>query len=352
MWLADGPRRAACFLRARQPKRRSGDTWSRAGKRRSSGPRPPSIITHTLLPPIADFLRDVEAHAKSLGPRLEIPADVLDGTPESLDAVDKALKKIPWAKRQVPDLVTPLVAYLGEVMRKGSGGQWIDPGSTMRKRQVPVYDPAELAAWQEARAVGQEAFTAALEKPGGCSSAAASEASRKAVEATGVPRPEPIRFDVIEELISGPREVPIYDPAEMVAHDVARRRMQPIAVAAADKAAAEAKARGASEREVKVVWSMARNAAFQEVDATPKPIRIEVRKNNEPIDHHAPRGALPALRQRLPPDGRAQQAHPAALLARGALRPARSQTEAGGLSPWSGSALPLTRAGKVDVLGP
>jgi hypothetical protein len=78
----------------------------------------------TLLPPIADFLRDVEAHAKSLGPRLRIPDVVLDGTPESLDAVDKALKRIPWAKRQVPDLVTPLVAYLGEVIRKGSGGKW------------------------------------------------------------------------------------------------------------------------------------------------------------------------------------------------------------------------------------
>jgi hypothetical protein len=78
----------------------------------------------TLLPPIDDFLRDVEVHAKSLGPRLKIPAEVLDFTPESLDGVDKALKKIPWAKRQVPDLVTPLVAYLGEVMRKGTGAQW------------------------------------------------------------------------------------------------------------------------------------------------------------------------------------------------------------------------------------
>jgi hypothetical protein len=78
----------------------------------------------TLLPPVADFLRDVAAHAKSLGPRLHIPDDVLDGTPESLDAVDKALKKIPWAQRQVPDLVTPLVAYLGEVIRKATGGTW------------------------------------------------------------------------------------------------------------------------------------------------------------------------------------------------------------------------------------
>jgi hypothetical protein len=35
----------------------------------------------TLLPPIDDFLRDVEAHAKSLGPRLRLPAEVLDWRP-------------------------------------------------------------------------------------------------------------------------------------------------------------------------------------------------------------------------------------------------------------------------------
>jgi hypothetical protein len=237
-----------------------------------------------LLPPIDDFLRDVEAHAKSLGPRLRIPDEVLDGTPESLDAVDKALKRIPWAKRQVPDLVTPLVAYLGEVIRKGTGGQWIKPSTTTRKRQVPVYDPAELAAWQEAGAVGQRAFTAAQEKLGGGSSPAMFEAYEKAVEATGVPEPKPIRFDVIEEFISSPKEVRIYDPVELMAHDAAKRRVQPIAIAAADKAAAEAKARGASAHDVKVAWSMARAAAFQDVDAAaPKPIRIDVREENEPM---------------------------------------------------------------------
>jgi hypothetical protein len=85
----------------------------------------PVDMTRTLLPPVADFLRDVEAHAKSLGKRIGVADEALDGTPQSLDAVDKALKKIPWAKRQVPDLVTPLVAYVGEVMRKASGGRWM-----------------------------------------------------------------------------------------------------------------------------------------------------------------------------------------------------------------------------------
>jgi hypothetical protein len=111
------PSRAA----AEEMKRQYDETARLTAEFFAKGPVDPSLA---LLPPVADFIRDVEAHAKSLGTRLSIPDDVLDGTPESLDAVDKALKRIPWAKRQVPDLVTPLVAYLGEVMRKGSGGTW------------------------------------------------------------------------------------------------------------------------------------------------------------------------------------------------------------------------------------
>jgi hypothetical protein len=95
--------------------------WRVANEEAAKGP---VDMTLTLLPPVADFIRDVEAHAKSLGPRIGVADEALDLTPESLDAIDKALKKIPWAKRQVPDLVTPLVAYVGEVMRKGSGGRW------------------------------------------------------------------------------------------------------------------------------------------------------------------------------------------------------------------------------------
>ncbi len=158
--------------------------WALGQGLRTKGP---VDVARTLLPPIDDFLRDVEALASSLGPRLRIPDELLDGTPESLDAVDEALKRIPWAKRQVPDLVTPLVAYLGEVMRRGSGGRW-------SKSQSPGHE-------------------------------------------------------------------------------------------------------------------------------------------NEPDDHHARRGALPAVRQRVPPDGRAQPTHPAALLARRALpAPAQADGVAGSLT--------------------
>jgi hypothetical protein len=85
----------------------------------------PIDYTLTHLPPVDEFIRDVEAHARALAPRLGIPDATLDGTLASLEAVDKALKRIPPHERLVADLVTPLVAYVGEVMRKASGGWWI-----------------------------------------------------------------------------------------------------------------------------------------------------------------------------------------------------------------------------------
>jgi hypothetical protein len=73
--------------------------WEREAAEQKAGRT--SDPVETLLPPIDDFLRDVEVHAKKLGPRIGVADEALDLTPESLDAVDKALKKIPWAKRQV-----------------------------------------------------------------------------------------------------------------------------------------------------------------------------------------------------------------------------------------------------------
>jgi hypothetical protein len=162
----------------------------------------------TLLPPIDDFLRDVDAHADSLGKTIKVAGEALDRSIASLDAVDKALKRIPWAKRPVVEILTPLTAYVGEVMRGATGGRW---SKYTQKRQVTICDPAELAA-----------------------------------------------------------------------HYAAKRKMQPIAVAAADKAAAEARARGASDWDVKVAWSSALREVHQQV-APVKSARIEVREDNEPM---------------------------------------------------------------------
>jgi hypothetical protein len=196
--LLVGPKTGSLFpsrASAEEMKRRLEDT-KRQMVEQAAGRTPHPTVT--LLPPIDDFLRDVEHHAKSLGPRLRIPDETLDGTVASLDAVDRALKRIPLADRQVPDLVTPLVAYVGEVMRQASGGQWIKRPPTYEVR-TPVFDPAELAAWREAQAVHQRAFTAAQQGRRGASSPEAFEAARKAMEATGVREPQPIRYDVVEK---------------------------------------------------------------------------------------------------------------------------------------------------------
>jgi hypothetical protein len=84
----------------------------------------PVDLTRTLLPPVDDFLRDVEVHAKSLGEKVRVPDEALDRTPASLDAVDAALRKMSKAKRMTPEVVTPLVAYVGFVMLLGCDGRW------------------------------------------------------------------------------------------------------------------------------------------------------------------------------------------------------------------------------------
>jgi hypothetical protein len=176
-----------------------------AAKQVAAG-NPSQILT--LLPPIDDFLRDVEAYAKNVGPRLRIPDEVLDGTVASLGTVDKALKRIPLAERPVPDLVTPLVAYVGEVLRRASGGRWFKHSL---KKQVPVCDPDEFRA-----------------------------------------------------------------------HLAIQRKVQRRAVIAADKAKAEAKARGASAEEVEAAYLSTLQAIQQQVPGL-KSYRLEDREDQKPL---------------------------------------------------------------------
>jgi hypothetical protein len=213
--LADGtlcPSREA----AKEMKRGYDETKREAIEQFRTGFPDPCL---TLLPPVDDFIRDVEVHAKSLGPRLRIPADVLDYTPSSLDAVDKALKRIPWAKRQVPDLVTPLVAYLGEVIRRGCGGQWTKIPATTREREVSVYDPVELAAYDATRQRVSQAAVAAAQKAADearARRASAAEVSRALQAAHGAVYQEiwtlglkPIGTDVIKETINDHENEPM-----------------------------------------------------------------------------------------------------------------------------------------------
>jgi hypothetical protein len=167
-------------------------------------------LTLTLLPPVADFLRDVEAHAASLGARIRAPAEALDGTEASLGAVDLALRRIPIVKRMTREVVTPLVAYVGQVMLAVCGGHWTKAPTT-RKVRVPRYDPAELAAYEAtAQATRVEADQAAADVRARRGAPGAQAMAFNAVMGRLITcAPRPIKEDWIDEPVSGNENEPM-----------------------------------------------------------------------------------------------------------------------------------------------
>ena len=170
----------------------------------------PVDLTRTLLPPIDEFLRDVGAHAKNLGKAIGVPDDALDRTEASLDVAYKAVLRLPRAKRVTPEVITPLTAYVGEVMRLIGDGCWTRAPTT-RKRSVPVYEPADEAASQAAvQARGAAADKAAADvKARGDSAAAQAKARHNALFGTYLAGPQPIRYDVVEEAFTGHENEPM-----------------------------------------------------------------------------------------------------------------------------------------------
>jgi hypothetical protein len=186
-----------------------------------------------LLPPLADFIRDVDKHAKSLGKVLRIPDEALDRSVESLDLVDKALLRVRLAKRMTPEVFTPVTAYLGEVMRLVCDGRWGTLPAAIKKKQ-PTYDPVEYAphqaALQEANKAAMAAGAKAEEEararrasPGDAamaSHAAYNEVLRAFL--TSTPAPRPTGFVECDQRIYGHEHEPV-----IRAHDGAL--VQPVA---------------------------------------------------------------------------------------------------------------------------
>jgi hypothetical protein len=159
----------------------------------------PIDYTKTLLPPLDDFLRDAEVHAKGLGKALGIPEEALDRSLESLDVAFKAVVRRRRDKRLTPEIFTPLTAYTGEVMRLACDGRWTKMPAT-RKRKVPVFDPEHEARWQAA--AGQA--TLEVRARGGSHAEV-----QQAIDNVHVPRPVPIRWDVVEEPLRGHENEPV-----------------------------------------------------------------------------------------------------------------------------------------------
>jgi hypothetical protein len=83
-------------------------------------------VLEGLLPQGPHFIEAVPSLIDELAGHLKIPRESLDGSFESLHAVDAALKKIRPRRRvlETPNFFAGIVAYTGEVLRKESGGFW------------------------------------------------------------------------------------------------------------------------------------------------------------------------------------------------------------------------------------
>lgn len=98
----------------------------------------PSHMLEGNLPQGPHFVEAVPSLIDALARILAIPRESLDSSFESLQLVDKALKKVRPKKRilEIPDLFPALIAYTGEVMRKASGGTW-----WLHEIHGPIYEP-------------------------------------------------------------------------------------------------------------------------------------------------------------------------------------------------------------------
>ncbi len=96
-------------------------------KEESSKRPPPTHVLEGLLPQGPHFIEAVPALVDELAGHLKLPRESLDGSFDSMHAVDAALKKIRPRRSvlETPNFFAGLVAYIGEVLRKESGGHWM-----------------------------------------------------------------------------------------------------------------------------------------------------------------------------------------------------------------------------------
>ncbi len=85
-----------------------------------------------------DFPEHVPQLIDDLAHLLKIRRDVLDGTMDSLNAVDAALKKYGKRKSLQAPVFSALVAYSGEVMRQKVQGKW---EMRFEGAYAPVWEP-------------------------------------------------------------------------------------------------------------------------------------------------------------------------------------------------------------------
>jgi hypothetical protein len=76
------------------------------------------------LPQGQNFAEQVPELVRQLATLLKIEPAELDGSEASLDKVDKGLRRLQRHKILTPEVFAPLTAYVGEVIRSATQGQW------------------------------------------------------------------------------------------------------------------------------------------------------------------------------------------------------------------------------------
>ncbi|HLK99677.1 MAG TPA: hypothetical protein VK539_03795 [Myxococcaceae bacterium] len=110
------------------------DLMERAEELVKQGPIDPK---QTLLPPVDVFIDQVKEHASRLAGLLGIHHS-LDGSGESLRIVDMAVYKLSKEQRMSPEVVSSLVAYVGEILRSATSGSWTTISPSPRELEPVV----------------------------------------------------------------------------------------------------------------------------------------------------------------------------------------------------------------------
>jgi len=104
--------------------------------------RKPSPPLGTEFPTGQGFIEAVPRLVQALPGKLHFNAEVLSGSVDSLEHIDRATRRLGGPEcLDDPNVLAPIVAYVGEVMRRATGGRW----------EIRAWDPAradQSCRWQ------------------------------------------------------------------------------------------------------------------------------------------------------------------------------------------------------------
>jgi len=100
--------------------------------------RPRPISPAALLGLDDSFLERIDKLVKNVPAVLKTPRLRCDYSVKSVETIDRALRRLEYRALIEPEVVLPLWAYLGEVIRRETGGEWRMLPEQTGERPQPV----------------------------------------------------------------------------------------------------------------------------------------------------------------------------------------------------------------------